>query len=122
MYYLHPTDEQLRSLAGIPKDKGKKGKGGGKGNNKGGGGGTAEDDGTFTVPRSLDLTLETSCMVPGEVMQLKFYTEYQWLLDFSLCAAVVYIITEVCAKASVLIVQLFFFICLNRLPESLDIT
>ncbi|KAG7176491.1 Transmembrane protein 161B-like [Homarus americanus] len=93
IYYLHPTDEELRSLAGVPKDKGKKGKGGGKGNSKGGG--TAEDDGTFTVPRTLDLTLETSRMVPGEVMQLKFYTEYQWLLDFSLCSAIVYIITEI---------------------------
>lgn len=96
MYYLHPTDEELRSLAGVPKDKGKKGKGGGKGSNKSGT--AAEDDGTFTVPRSLDLSLETSRMVPGEVMQLKFYTEYQWLLDFSLCSAIVYVITEVHAR------------------------
>ncbi|XP_045623858.1 transmembrane protein 161B [Procambarus clarkii] len=93
VYYLHPTDEELRSLAGVPKDKGKKGKGGGKGSNKSGT--AAEDDGTFTVPRSLDLSLETSRMVPGEVMQLKFYTEYQWLLDFSLCSAIVYVITEI---------------------------
>lgn len=96
MYYLHPTDEELRTLAGIPKDKGKKGKGGGKGNSKpNSSSGNSEDDGTFTVPRSLDLNLEKSRMVPGEVMQLKFYTEYQWLLDFSLCAALVYVATEV---------------------------
>lgn len=96
MYYLHPTDEELRTLAGIPKDKGKKGKGGGKGNSKpNSSSGNSEDDGTFTVPRSLDLNLEKSRMVPGEVMQLKFYTEYQWLLDFSLCAALVYVATEI---------------------------
>ncbi|KAK4299596.1 hypothetical protein Pmani_028137 [Petrolisthes manimaculis] len=98
MYYLHPTDEELRSLAGVPKDKGKKGKGGGKGGGGKGGGGSntsTEDDGTFTVPRSLDLSLTTSRMIHGEVLQLKFYTEYQWLLDFSLCAAIVYIITEI---------------------------
>ena len=95
MYYLHPTDEELRSQAGIPKEKGKKGKGGGgKGGSKGGG----EDEGGFTVPRSLDLTLETSPLGHGEVIQLRFYSEYQWLLDFSLCAVLVYIMTEVSWK------------------------
>ncbi|XP_066984609.1 transmembrane protein 161B isoform X2 [Macrobrachium rosenbergii] len=91
MYYLHPTDEELRNLAGIPKDKGKKGKGGKNSSKER----PAKDDGTFTVPRSLDLPMEMSRLVPGEVMQLKYYTEYQWLLDFSVCAAIVYIITEV---------------------------
>lgn len=97
VYYLHPTDEELRNLAGIPKEKGKKGKGGGgKSGGKGGGGnGGGEDNGGFTVPRNLDLSLETSRLGPGEVIQLKFYSEYQWLLDFSLCAVLVYIITEV---------------------------
>ncbi|KAK8395843.1 hypothetical protein O3P69_005746 [Scylla paramamosain] len=96
VYYLHPTDEELRSQAGLLKEKGKKGKSGSKGGGKGGGaGGGGEDDGGFTVPRNLDLTLETSRLGPGEVIQLRFYAEYQWLLDFSLCAVLVYVITEV---------------------------
>lgn len=91
IFYLHPTDEELRSIAGIPKDKGKKGKGG-KGNSKTNSG---QDNGTFTVPRSTDIVLEKSIIVPTEVMQLKYYPEYMWLMDFSLCAAIVYFITEV---------------------------
>lgn len=81
----------------MPKEKGKKGKGGGsKGGGKGGGNsGGGEDDGAFTVPRNLELSLETSRLGHGEVIQLRFYAEYQWLLDFSLCAVLVYIITEV---------------------------
>ena len=94
MYYLHPSDEELRSLAGIPKDKGKKSKGGSK--NRGSTGNANDDDANlFTVPRSLDLELQQSRMVPGEVLQLRFYPEYQWLIDFSLCAIIVYSITEV---------------------------
>ncbi|CAL4116041.1 unnamed protein product [Meganyctiphanes norvegica] len=89
--YLHPTDEELRNIAGIPKDKGKKGKGG-KDNNKGV---TEQDDGVFTVPRSIDISLEKSIIVPGEVMQLKYYPEYMWLMDFSVCSAAVYFITEI---------------------------
>ena len=91
MYYLHPTDEELRNLAGVPKDKGKKGKGGKNSSKER----APKDDGTFTVPRSLDLPMEMSRLVPGEVMQLRYYTEYQWLIDFSVCAAIVYAITEV---------------------------
>ncbi|KAG0710169.1 Transmembrane protein 161A [Chionoecetes opilio] len=98
VFYLHPTDEELRSVAGVPKEKGKKGKGANKGVGKGGtggGGGGGEDDGSFTVPRNLELCLETSRLGPVEVLQLRFYSEYQWLLDFSLCAVLVYVITEV---------------------------
>lgn len=29
-----------------------------------------------------------------DLLPLQFYTEYQWLTDFSLCAVVVYVLTE----------------------------
>jgi Predicted transmembrane protein 161AB. len=46
--YLYPTDEELRALAGVPKDKGKGKKGGRNVEN----GKTAE---TFHIPRNLDI-------------------------------------------------------------------
>lgn len=46
--YLYPTDEELRALAGVPKDKSKGKKGGRNIEN----GKTTE---TFHVPRNLDL-------------------------------------------------------------------
>ncbi|XP_015596246.1 transmembrane protein 161B isoform X2 [Cephus cinctus] len=50
---------------------------------------------TFHVPRNLNITLESAKVMPLDVVHLKFYTEYQWLLDFSVYAGLVYILTEV---------------------------
>jgi len=50
--YLHPTDDELRELAGVPKDISGKGKG--KGNK------FSKDDknpNAFHVPRNLDITV-----------------------------------------------------------------
>ncbi|XP_066595632.1 transmembrane protein 161B [Prorops nasuta] len=83
--YLYPTDQQLRALAGVPKDKPKKGK-------------YIENGKTgdvFHIPRNLDITLEEAKITPLDVVHLKFYTEFQWLLDFSIYSSVVYITTEV---------------------------
>lgn len=49
----------------------------------------------FQVPRNLDITLESAKITTLDVVHLKYYTEYQWLLDFSVYATVVYIMTEV---------------------------
>ncbi|KDR24097.1 transmembrane protein 161B [Zootermopsis nevadensis] len=86
--YLYPTDEELRALAGVPKDK-SKGKKSGRNNENGK---TAE---TFHIPRNLDIKLETSKVTALDVVHLKFYSEYQWLLDFAVYSSVVYILTEV---------------------------
>ncbi|XP_015439394.1 PREDICTED: transmembrane protein 161B [Dufourea novaeangliae] len=83
--YLYPTDQQLRTLAGVPKDKPKKGKHTENG----------KVGDVFQVPRNLDITLESAKITTLDVVHLKYYTEYQWLLDFSVYAAAVYAITEV---------------------------
>ncbi|XP_047347102.1 transmembrane protein 161B [Vespa velutina] len=83
--YLHPTDQQLRILAGLPKDKHKKGKNVENGK--------VRD--VFHVPRNLDLTLKSAKITVLDVIHLKYYMEYQWLLDFSIYATIVYAMTEV---------------------------
>lgn len=83
--FLYPTDQELRTLAGVPKEKPKKGK-------------HAENGKTgdvFHVPRNLGITLESTKVSSLDVIHLKFYTEFQWLLDFSIYASMVYVLTEV---------------------------
>ncbi|XP_053603802.1 transmembrane protein 161B [Plodia interpunctella] len=85
--YLYPDNHELKALAGVPKDK-VKGKKGGK----------SEPNGkleTFHVPRSLDIQLETAPVTPLDVVHLRFYTEYLWIVDFSLYTSIVYIMSEV---------------------------
>ncbi|XP_049797684.1 transmembrane protein 161B [Schistocerca nitens] len=86
--FLYPTDDELRRAAGVPKDKPKSKKGGRHVEN-----GRAGD--TFHVPRNLDIQLETAKVSSLDVVHLRYYSEYQWFVDFSLYAAIVYILTEV---------------------------
>lgn len=83
--YLYPTDQQLRILAGVPKEKHKKGKHVENG----------KVGDVFHVPRNLDLTLESAKITVLDIVHLKYYMEYQWLLDFSIYATIVYAMTEV---------------------------
>uniref|UniRef100_A0A1B0D1L1 Uncharacterized protein n=1 Tax=Phlebotomus papatasi TaxID=29031 RepID=A0A1B0D1L1_PHLPP len=85
--YLHPSDTELKNLAGVPKGKGKSGKGQGV---KNGG-----SDGTFHIPQNLNIQLETAKISSSDVVHLRYFTEYQWLVDFSLYSAVVYTISEI---------------------------
>ena len=88
--YMHPTDEELKSLIMIPRDKKNK-----KGSRREDRNGNASDNSVFNVPRNLDIQLETTKVTTGEVVQLRYYTEYQWLVDFSFHALLVYAMTEV---------------------------
>lgn len=85
--YLYPENNELKSLARVPKDKPKAKKGVKNEVN-----GKPE---TFHVPRSLDIQLETSPVTPLDVVHLRFYTEYIWIVDFSLFSSIVYMISEV---------------------------
>jgi Predicted transmembrane protein 161AB len=87
--FLHPTDEELRSLAGVPKEKS------GKGKDKRNGNANQEKSTTFHVPRNLDIQLESIRITHYDVVHLRYFTEYQWLIDFSLYASIVYMISEV---------------------------
>ncbi|ETN58074.1 transmembrane protein 161B [Anopheles darlingi] len=90
--FLHPTDDELKKLSGVPreKSKGKKDKRNGHHHQLNG-----EKASSFHIPRSLDIQLETTPICPYDVVHLRFYTEYQWLVDFSLYAAIVYTTSEV---------------------------
>lgn len=85
--YLYPDNNELKTLAGVPKDK-PKGKKGGKHESNG----KAE---TFHVPRSLEIQLETAPVTALDVIHLRYYTEYQWIVDFSLYTSIVYILSEI---------------------------
>ncbi|XP_026764606.2 transmembrane protein 161B [Galleria mellonella] len=85
--YLYPDNSELKALAGVPKDRAK-GKKGGKNDSNG-------KPETFHVPRSLDIHLETAPVTPLDVVHLRFYTEYLWIVDFSLYTSIVYIMSEV---------------------------
>ena len=49
----------------------------------------------FTVPRSIDLALDTAKVDTVDVVHLRYYPDYQWLMDFCMCAFIVYLLTEV---------------------------
>ncbi len=85
--YLHPTDEELRQAAKVPpppKTRGRK-----NDNQK-----TKERE-VFTIPKSTDITLESAPIKPIDMIPLQYFTEYQWLMDFAICAVFIYVMTEV---------------------------
>ncbi|CAH1175597.1 unnamed protein product [Phaedon cochleariae] len=87
--YLYPTDSELRQLANIPKEKAKPKRNGRTPTN-----GKSPVD-TFHVPRSLDIKLDSIKITSMDVIHLRYYNEYQWLVDFSLYAATVFLTTEI---------------------------
>ncbi|XP_075230518.1 transmembrane protein 161-like emei isoform X2 [Lycorma delicatula] len=91
--YLYPTDDELKSLAGVPKEKpkGKKDRDRSRHQENG----KTQGPDTFHIPRNLDIQLETAKVTALDVVHLRYYAEYQWLVDFSVYALAVYIITEV---------------------------
>lgn len=94
MRYLYPTNNELKQLAGVPKEKpkhNKHNKGSAKYNEQNGN----REPETFHVPRNIDIQLETAKVTQLDVIHLRFYSEYQWLVDFTLYAAIVYVITEI---------------------------
>lgn len=94
--FLHPTDEDLKNLAGFNKKDAKDGKGGKHKGNKGGKNGHVENaSATFNIPRNLDVQLETAKISQFDVVHLRYFTEYQWLIDFSVYSIIVYTISEV---------------------------
>ncbi|XP_036606156.1 transmembrane protein 161A [Trichosurus vulpecula] len=82
--YRHPTDEELRALAGKPKPKGKKER---RAN------GLSEEK-PLSVPRDINLQLETSPITAIDALVLRYFSEYQWFVDFALYACGVYLFTE----------------------------
>jgi len=89
--YLYPTNDELKTLARVPKEK-PKGKKDHRGKHTENGRTGPE---TFHIPRNLDIELETAKVTDLDVVHLRYFAEYQWLLDFALYALCVYVITEI---------------------------
>jgi len=91
--YLHPSDDELRVHAPAPKlEKKDKKK---QRHQEKNGAATSSSAATFNIPRNTDIQLETAPVDLADVVQLRYYTEYQWLLDFSLYSMLTYILSEV---------------------------
>ncbi|KAK9881000.1 hypothetical protein WA026_014343 [Henosepilachna vigintioctopunctata] len=86
--YLYPTNGELKQLANIKKEKPKARK------NRFSSNGINSTD-TFHIPRNLDVQLETAKVTSLDIRHLRYFLEYQWLVDFALYALVVYVVTEV---------------------------
>ncbi|GAB0090454.1 transmembrane protein 161B [Sergentomyia squamirostris] len=91
--YLHPSDAELKNLAGVARG-GKSGKSSGN-KFKDTKSGSGEKSNTFLVPQNLNIELETAKILSTDVIHLRYYTEYQWLVDFSLYSAIVYTLSEI---------------------------
>ena len=92
--YLHPSDDQLRVHAPAPKLEKKDKKKQRHQEQKNGANG-ASNGGTFNIPRNTDIQLETAPVDLTDVVQLRYYTEYQWLMDFSVYSMITYILSEI---------------------------
>ena len=95
---MHPSDEELKPMALIPiKDQRSK-KYPKRSDKNGSNNGVSSQNGaeqTFHIPKQNDLQLETTKVTLADVVQLRFFTEYQWLMDFTFYAITVYFFTEV---------------------------
>lgn len=108
--YMHPSDEELRQIALVPLVKERKKT---KRQDKNGGS-NGFDSNTFNVLKQNDLQLETTKVTLADVVQLRYFTEYQWLLDFTFYAIIVYALTEVSKNASHFLPKTDFLGCFRR--------
>ncbi|CAO2593065.1 Transmembrane protein 161B, partial [Lemmus lemmus] len=85
-WYQHPSEEELRILAG------KQQKGRSKKDRKYNG---HIENKPLTIPKDIDLHLETKSVTEVDTLALHYFPEYQWLVDFTVAATIVYLVTEV---------------------------
>ncbi|OXB56347.1 hypothetical protein ASZ78_001755 [Callipepla squamata] len=52
------------------------------------------DDKPLSVPRDIDLHLDTSPITAVDALVLRYFLEYQWFVDFAVYATAVYVFTE----------------------------
>lgn len=97
--YLHPSDQQILDMANmkrVPTGKSKDKKDRGSSRNRKRGDGDHNDQlSTFEIPRNTHFVLEACKVREEHLLELKFYPEYQWLVDFGVCALLVFIFSEV---------------------------
>uniref|UniRef100_A0A8C5INJ1 Transmembrane protein 161A n=1 Tax=Junco hyemalis TaxID=40217 RepID=A0A8C5INJ1_JUNHY len=82
--YKHPSDEELCALAGKQRPKSRRDRRAS---------GVAEDK-PLSVPRDIELQLDTSPITAVDALVLRHFLEYQWFVDFSVYAGAVYAFSE----------------------------
>ncbi|NXP74141.1 T161A protein, partial [Ramphastos sulfuratus] len=82
--YKHPSDEELCALAGKQRPRSKRDR---RLN------GVTEDK-PLSVPRDIDLHLDTSPITAVDALVLRYFLDYQWFVDFAVYSTAVYIFTE----------------------------
>ncbi|NXY82207.1 T161A protein, partial [Alcedo cyanopectus] len=82
--YRHPTDEELCALAGKQHPRAKRDR---RMN------GVTEGK-PLSVPRDIDLHLDTSPITAVDALVLRYFLDYQWFVDFAVYSTAVYIFTE----------------------------
>lgn len=89
--YVHPSDDELRRIAGVSASSaGRSGKNGKQRSDRR----TAGSDEQLTLSKSADIQLDMVPIRPPDLLPLRFYTEFQWLMDFAVCGVIVYCLTE----------------------------
>lgn len=83
--FRHPSEGELCALAGkqIPKTSRRDRRQNGHGESK-----------PLTVPKDIDLHLESTPVNVMDALVLRFFVEYQWLIDFAVYATGIYLFTE----------------------------
>ncbi|XP_042567765.1 transmembrane protein 161A [Cyprinus carpio] len=83
--FKHPSEGELCALAGkqIPKTSRRDRRQNGHGESK-----------PLTVPKDIDLHLESAPVNVLDALVLRFFVEYQWLIDFAIYATGIYLFTE----------------------------
>ncbi|XP_018423911.1 PREDICTED: transmembrane protein 161A [Nanorana parkeri] len=82
--YKHPTEDELRALAGKQKPKARRER---RVNGM-------TDEKPLTVPRDIDLHLDTQQITAIDSLVLRYFLEYQWFIDFALYSTIIYLFTE----------------------------
>lgn len=82
--YKHPSEEELRALAGKQRPRGKRERWAN---------GYSEEK-PLCVPRDAPFQLETCPLTAMDALVLRFFLEYQWFVDFAVYASGVYLFTE----------------------------
>ncbi|RWS11469.1 transmembrane protein 161B-like protein, partial [Dinothrombium tinctorium] len=90
--YLHPNNEQLRIGAGLVSSEKKQQQS--KNSRKRRENSVKDENSSFLVPKNIDIALEAERIKPYDLLKLHYYAEYQWLLDFAICALFVYFCSE----------------------------
>uniref|UniRef100_A0A2K5QR15 Transmembrane protein 161A n=1 Tax=Cebus imitator TaxID=2715852 RepID=A0A2K5QR15_CEBIM len=82
--YKHPSEEELRALAGKPRPRGRKERWAD---------GLSEEK-PLSVPRDALFWLETCPVMTVDALVLRFFAEYQWFVDFAVYSGGVYLFAE----------------------------